>query len=136
LLHFRLRRHLHSKAKQPKSLLPMSLALLPMMIYGGYFGPGFGFMMLAFLGFTKLHEIHQMNALKNVAGSVIALVSIACLFSAHRINWHYGLVMGTGNFAGGYLGVRLTERVSSHALRIVVIVIGLGTATYLGLRSY
>ena len=136
LLHFRLRRHLHSKAKRHKSLLPLSLALLPMMIYGGYFGPGFGFMMLAFLGFTKLHEIHQMNALKNLAGSVIALVSITCLFSTHLINWHYGLIMGAGNFAGGYLGVRLTERVSSHALRLVVVAIGLSTAAYLGLRSY
>jgi uncharacterized protein len=136
LLHFRLRRHMHSKAKRPKSLLPMCLALLPMMIYGGYFGPGFGFMMLAFLGFTKLHEIHQMNALKNVAGSVIAIASIACLFSTHLINWRYGLIMGAGNLGGGYLGVRLTERVSSHALRIVVVIIGLGTATYLGLRSY
>jgi uncharacterized membrane protein YfcA len=136
LLHFRLRRHLHSKAKRHSSLLPLSLALLPMMIYGGYFGPGFGFMMLAFLGFTKLHEIHQMNALKNVAGSVIALVSIACLFSTHLFNWHYGLIMGVGNFAGGYLGVRLAERVSSHALRLVVVAIGLSTAAYLGLRSY
>jgi uncharacterized membrane protein YfcA len=136
LIHFRLHRHMRSKSKRPKSLLPLSIALLPMMIYGGYFGAGFGFMMLAFLGFTKLHEIHQMNALKNLAGSVIALVSIACLFSTHRIDWHFGLIMAAGNFAGGYLGARAAQRVSSHAIRIIVIVIGLATATYLGLRTY
>jgi uncharacterized protein len=135
-IHFRLHRHMHSKSKRPKSLLPLAIALLPMALYGGYFGAGFGFMMLAFLGFTKLNEIHQMNALKNLAGSVIALVSIACLFSTHLINWHYGLIMAAGNFAGGYLGARLAQRISSHIIRIIVIVIGLSTATYLGLRTY
>jgi uncharacterized membrane protein YfcA len=136
LIHFRLHRHMHSKSKKPKSLLPLSIALLPMMVYGGYFGAGFGFMMLAFLGFTKLNEIHQMNALKNLAGSVIALVSIACLFSTHLINWRLGLVMSAGNFAGGYLGARAAQRVSSHVIRIIVIFIGLSTTIYLGLRSY
>ncbi len=135
-LHFRLHRHLHGKTNRRKSLLPISLALLPMTIYGGYFGAGFGFMMLAFLGFTKLHVIHQMNALKNLAGLVIASVSIACLFSTHLINWRYGLVMGAGSLVGGYYGAMLAQKIPSHAVRVIVIIIGLGTATYLGLRSY
>lgn len=135
-LHLRLHRHMHTQAKQRPSLTPLAIALLPMAMYGGYFGAGFGFMMLAFLGFTKLHDIHQMNALKNVAGSAIALTSILCLVSTHHINWQFGLIMGAGNFAGGYLGAQAAQRVSSHAIRVVVIVIGLVTAAYLGLHSY
>jgi hypothetical protein len=135
-IHFRLRQPLHSKSKRPKSLVPMALALLPMALYGGYFGAGVGFVMLAFLSFTKLHEIHQMNALKNLACGAIALVSITCLFSTHLINWRLGLVMAAGNFIGGYFGARLAQRVSSHAIRVVVIIIGFSTAAYLGLRSY
>jgi uncharacterized membrane protein YfcA len=135
-LHFRLHRHMHSKSKRPKSLVPISLALLPMTIYGGYFGAGFGFMMLAFLGFTKLQDIHQMNALKNLAGGAISIASIICLFSTHLINWKLGLVMAAGNFTGGYFGSRAAQRVSSHVTRIIVILIGLTTAVYLGLRTY
>jgi uncharacterized membrane protein YfcA len=136
LIHWRLHRHMHSKTKRPKSLVPLSLAILPMALYGGYFGAGVGFVMLAFLGFTKLNEIHQMNALKNLAGAVFATVSIVCLFSTHLINWRLGLVMAAGNFIGGYFGARLAQRVSSHAIRVVVIIIGFSTAAYLGLRSY
>jgi uncharacterized membrane protein YfcA len=135
-LHIRLHRQIHAKTKQQKSLVPFALAIMPMALYGGYFGAGFGFMMLAFLGFTKLHEIHQMNALKNMAGLTIAFVSTLSLYSTHLINWHVGLVMASGNFVGGYLGARAALRVSSHAIRIVVIAIGVITVIYLAIHSF
>jgi hypothetical protein len=136
ILHFHLHRHIHGKRKDLKSLFMIALALLPVAIYGGYFGAGFGFIMLAFLGFTKLHEIHRMTGLKNLATVCIASTSLLCLYSTHLINWHYGLIMGAGGVVGGYYGALLTQKVSSHTLRIAVIIIGVGTAAYLGLRSY
>jgi uncharacterized protein len=136
VLHFHLHRHIHGKRKGLKPLLLMSIALLPATIYGGYFGAGFGFIMLAFLGFTKLHEIHKMTGLKNLATASISLTSLLCLYSTHLIDWHSGLVMGAGCAVGGYYGAMLTQKISSHTLRIVVIIIGISTATYLGLRSY
>lgn len=135
-LHFHLNRHLHGRIKGIGSLLFIALALLPVAIYGGYFGAGFGFIMLAFLGFTKLHDVHQMNGLKNLASASISGTSIICLLSAHLINWHYGLVMAAGSLVGGYYGALLTQKVSSHVMRVIIIIIGLSTATYLGLRSY
>lgn len=136
LLHFHLHNHMRGKNKGLQSLLIIALALLPVAIYGGYFGAGFGFIMLAFLGFTKLHDVHKMNGLKNLASVSIASMSIICLFSTHLINWQYGLSMAAGGVIGGYYGSRLAQKVSSHAGRIIVIIIGLGTAAYLGLRSY
>lgn len=135
-LHLHLHRHIHKKAGGLRSLLLISLAFLPATIYGGYFGAGFGFIMLAFLGFTKLNEIHQMTGLKNLATACISLTSLACLYSAHLVDWHAGLVMAGGGFVGGYYGSVLTQKVSSHVLRMLVIVIGIGTASYLALRSY
>lgn len=136
LLHFHLRRHIRGRSQNFRTLLIIALALLPTAIYGGYFGAGFGFIMLAFLSFTKLHDIHQMNGLKNLAGTSIAFISIVCLFSTHLINWRYGLVMGVGNAIGGYAGARISQRYSSHVIRIVVIVIGFIAAGYLALRAY
>ncbi len=135
-LHFHLHRHIKGKRKAIKPLLLIGLALLPVAIYGGYFGAGFGFIMLAFLGFTKLHEIHQMQALKNLAGACISLMSIVCLYSTHLIDWRTGLMMAAGGLVGGYYGAVLTQKVSSHTIRVVVIAIGLITATYLGFRTY
>lgn len=136
LLHSYLNRHIHGRQKGLGSLGVISLAMLPAAIYGGYFGAGFGFVMLAFLGFTKLHEIHKMTALKNLATASISLTSLACLYSTHLINWHFGLVMAGGGIIGGYYGSLLTQKVSSHALRVIVIIIGVTTATYLAFRSY
>jgi uncharacterized membrane protein YfcA len=135
-LHFHLHRHLRGRSKAIKPLALIALALLPVAVYGGYFGAGFGFIMLAFLGFTRLHEMHRVAGLKNLGSATVALVSILVLFSTHLINWRVGLLMAAGCAVGGYFGARLTQKVSTHALRIVVIIIGLSTAAYLILRSY
>jgi uncharacterized membrane protein YfcA len=136
LLHFHLRRQISKRSRDLQTLLLISLALLPTAVYGGFFGAGFGFIMLAFLSFTSLRDVHQMNALKNLAGATIAIASIICLFSSHLINWEFGLSMAIGNGIGGYTGARLSQRFSSHAIRIIVIVIGVTAATYIALHTY
>ncbi|MDL2341683.1 MAG: sulfite exporter TauE/SafE family protein [Patescibacteria group bacterium] len=136
LLHFHVHKQLKTKKVDNRPLLYIGLALLPLAVYGGYFGAGFGFVMLAFLGFTNLHDVHKMNALKNLAASTMAIVSIFCLFSARLIDWRHGLVMAAGTTIGGYCGSRLAQRIPSHTIRIVVITIGLITASYLFLRQY
>lgn len=135
----RIHRHINGPKKHRSSLkplIPTVLAMIPLSIYGGYFGVGFGFIMLALLGFTKIHEIHQMNGLKNLMAICIAIVSIVCLFSSHLIDWLHGLFMATGSGIGGYVGAVGSQRYSSHAVRIVVIIIGITTASYLVFRSY
>ena len=136
LLHFHVHKQLHASSSSNKPLIYIALATIPLAIYGGYFGAGFGFVMLAFLGYTKLNDIHIMNALKNLAAAAIALGSFAGLYSAHLINWRGGLAMAIGTSIGGYAGARLTQHISSRAIRIGVISIGLVTAVYLFLRPY
>jgi uncharacterized protein len=120
-----------------RPLLFVGLAILPIAIYGGYFGAGFGFIMLSFLCFTGLHEhIHRMNALKSVMTTCVAITALATLWTSGLIDWHAGLVMGAGNLIGGYFGAVGTQKVSTHAIRIFIVIVGLITAAYLGLRSY
>jgi uncharacterized membrane protein YfcA len=135
-LHKYLHTHIRKKHKAVKPLVVIGLALLPVATYGGYFGAGFGFIMLAFLGFTRLHEIHMMNGMKNLASVSIALVSLLVLIPTGLIDWESGLVMAAGAALGGYYGALYSQKISGHTLRIVVIAIGLCTATYLGLRTY
>lgn len=139
-LHFHIHRYLHGPKRQRQSLRPLlfiGLAILPLSVYGGFFGAGFGFIMLAFLSFTKLHaHMHRMNALKNLMTVFIAGTALLCLLSSGLIDWRHGLVMATGNLIGGYAGAVGAQKVSSHAIRIAVIVIGLCSAAYLGMTSY
>jgi uncharacterized membrane protein YfcA len=133
-------KHLHGPKKfraKLKPLLIIGVAIFPVSIYGGYFGAGFGFVMLAFLGFTKLHDhMHRITALKTLLACSVSGVSIICLLSSGLINWRIGLIMGVGNLFGGTCGARIATRVSSKALRIVIVIIGVGSAIYLVLRQY
>src|SRR5206468_1431567 len=98
---------------------------------GGYFGAGFGFILLAFLGFSRLQDIHQMQAVKNVSSLAIASMSVLILSHSHLVDWHHGVFMATGCAIGGWSGARMSLRLSNHAVRVTVGCIGLVTATYI-----
>lgn len=136
LMHFHLRQNLHGKHRSLVPIFLIAIALVPVSIYGGYFGAGFGFILLAFLGFAHVPDIHMINDMKNVGGVVLALTSMICLHSSGLIDWRVGAIAGVGAVIGGYSGARFSQRLSSHWLRIIVIVIGLGAVVYLGLQRY
>src|SRR5258708_15235989 len=56
-------------------------------VYGGYFGAGIGILMLASLGFLGLSDIHEMNALKNVLGSLLNPAAAVVFTAAGLIDW-------------------------------------------------
>jgi uncharacterized membrane protein YfcA len=135
-LHSYLHKHMRTRSKRVKPLVIIGFGLLPVGIYGGYFGAGLGFIMLAFLGFTKVQDAHQINAMKNVAATFMCIASIIVLSRGSFINWHAGLVMAVGSGVGGYAGARFAQKISGHAIRVTVVIIGVVTATYLAIRSY
>jgi len=135
-----LHQHIHGPVRFRKYVRPLffiGLAILPVAIYGGYFGAGLGFIMLSFLSFTGLHEhIHRMNALKLVMTTSVAVTVLVTLWTSGLIDWRHGIVMGAGTLLGGYVGTVGTQKVSTHAIRIFIVAIGLVSVAYLGLRSY
>ena len=136
LMHFHLHEHVKGRSKAWLPIALIALAVLPISFYGGYFGAGYGFMMLAFLGLTNLPDAHMMNSMKNVAATSVSATSIICLYSAHLIQWRIGLIMAVGSVLGGYFGARGAQKVSSHALRIAIIIIGMAAVISLGIRQY
>lgn len=124
-------RHLRSRNKYSGAFVLLSLALLVMSVYGGYFGVGLGFAVLAILGFIRMHEIHTLVAMKNLASVTVALVVIINLFGTNLISWEEGLIMAGGTLIGGYGGARMAQKISSNSIRLAVIVIGLVCAIFL-----
>jgi uncharacterized membrane protein YfcA len=139
-LHQFVHKHLHGPTyirRRVRPLLLIGVATVPLAVYGGYFGAGLGFIMLAFLGFTKVHNhMHQMNALKNLMAACVALGALAALLGSGLIDWRDGSIMAIGNLLGGYFGALGAQKVPSHALRFGVIMIGLAAAGYLATQSY
>ena len=104
-------------------------------IYGGYFGAGMGFLMLAALGLMGLTDIHQMNGLKNFLVVCINLVAAVYFIVSGRVEWAYAIVMVVGAIAGGYGGAGLARKLGRSFVRIAVIVIGFGMAVSLLFRD-
>jgi uncharacterized membrane protein YfcA len=136
LMHFHLHKHLQGRYKTALPLVILGLAILPLGFYGGYFGAGYGFMMLAFLGFTNLPDTHTINAMKNISAIFLSTTTVICLWCTHLINWRVGGIMAIGTVTGGFLGARSAQKVSSHWLRICIVGIGLLAVVYLGFQEY
>jgi hypothetical protein len=94
-------------------------------IYGGYFGAGIGILMLASLGFLGFSDIHQMNTLKNVLGSLINLIAAAWFTINGLINWPHMAVMTVGAVAGYYVGATYSQRLPQTVVRYLITGIGL-----------
>jgi uncharacterized membrane protein YfcA len=99
--------------------------------YGGYFGAGIGILMLAGLGIIGLSNIHQMNGLKNLFGSIINGVAAVYFIIAGLIDWRSAAVMCAGSILGGYGAAGLARRLGQKFVRRAVIVIGLAMAVSL-----
>lgn len=125
-LHKRFEKNLAVHRTAP--LVLVGVALLPMAIYGGYFGAGLGFIMLAFLSFTRLKNVHQINGLKNITTAAITLVCTIYFTAVGLIDWQYAPVMIAGSLIGGYVGARWALRVNPRLLHGLIIILGLSVA--------
>jgi len=99
-------------------------------VYGGYFGGGIGFLMLAALMMGGM-SIRQAGATKNALASVIGLTAVIVLVRSPLMHWREALILGTGSVIGGLCGAWALHRVDERILRIWVV--SLGVALTLGL---
>ncbi|MEO5713475.1 MAG: sulfite exporter TauE/SafE family protein [Luteolibacter sp.] len=95
-------------------------------VYGGFFGAGIGILMLATLGFIGLTDIHQMNALKNILGSLINVVASVMFVCRGMVDWPKAGVMTVGAVAGYFLGSHYSQKIPQIWVRRIVLAIGFG----------
>jgi uncharacterized protein len=95
-------------------------------VYGGFFGAGIGILMLASLGFLGMSNIHEMNALKTVLGSLINAVATVWFIRAGLIDWTKAGIMTAGALVGYYLAAHYAQRISQKQVRLLISGIGFG----------
>jgi len=105
-------------------------------VYGGYFGGGMGIVMLAMLAVLGMSDIHSMNALKTVMGSVINGVAALTFVFSRAVYWKQAAVMIAGGIAGGYLGAHYAQKMSQKAVRGFVVMIGTAMTVYFFWKAY
>src|ERR1700761_4477670 len=93
-------------------------------IYGGYFGGGIGFLMLAALTAAGL-DIRGASATKNVLAGVMNASAVALFVFSPQVHWQQAIIACIGAVIGGWIGGQLVSRVNQKILRIAAVVIGL-----------
>jgi uncharacterized protein len=92
-------------------------------IYGGYFGGGIGFLMMAALSMAG-QGIRNAGATKNVLAGVINASAVAIFVFSPDAHWLQVVVTALGASLGGWGGALMLERVNEKILRLGVTAIG------------
>jgi len=118
------------------AILAASFFQLLVAIYGGYFGGGMGFVILAMLTVFGMADIHEMNAFKIVLSTSTNGVAVLIFILKHAVYWPQALVMICGAALGGYFGAHYSLRLPKLWVRWFVIAVGSGMTTYFFIRAY
>ena len=108
-------------------------------VYGGYFGAGIGILMLAVLGMLGLGDIHRLNGVKNVLGTVVngvsaAVFALGALAGWQAVSWPHAAVMAVAAIIGSLGASHLARRLPARMVRRGVALIGFALAAYYFLR--
>ena len=109
-------------------------AQLCISIYGGYFGGGIGFLMLAALTAARL-PLRIAGATKNVLAAVMNASAVAIFVFSPEVRWFAAGVASSGAILGGILGGLMLQKVNERLLRVVVVLIGIALTVGLFLRA-
>ena len=96
---------------------------LAISVYGGYFGGGIGFLMLAVLTMAGI-GVRPAAALKNALAAVMNAAAVAIFVFSPGLDWRRAAVVCAGALIGGWGGVWLLRRLPQHLLRGLVVGIG------------
>lgn len=113
-----------------KAMAGVTLIQFAIAVYGGFFGGGIGILMLAFLTFLPLGDIHSTNALKTVLAAMINLVAVVTFIVARIVYWPQAVVMLVGAAIGGYGGAHFAQKLNPAHVRIFIVCVGLVMSFY------
>ena len=100
-------------------------------VYGGYFGAAMGVMFLAVLGLALPVTLAHTNGMRAILSMVVNGVAAVVFLIHGGLAWDAVAWLALGSLAGGYVGARLALVLPVPALRVAVVVIGVGTAVKL-----
>jgi uncharacterized membrane protein YfcA len=99
--------------------------ILPISVYGGYFGAGAGTLLLGALTLATEGDYRRANAAKNLVSSLNTVAAAVWFVMNGAVSWPQTLSMMAGCLAGGFCGAHLSRRVPQQFMRVVVIAVGI-----------
>ena len=99
-------------------------ALLPVSIYGGYFGAGVGVLVLGVLSVGTSGDYRSANVTKNLVTGLNCMVASGVFIAQGLVMWRPTLAMMAGALLGSVLGGLLARVLPNQIARVLVLGIG------------
>jgi len=122
-----------SIAGRQMGTVPAGLLQFAIAIYGGYFGGGIGFLMLAALTTAGL-AVRAAGATKNVLAGVMNFSALLVFLWSPDVHWGPAAVVCAAAIIGGLIGAWLLRRVPERMLRGGIVAVGAALTVGLFLR--
>jgi uncharacterized membrane protein YfcA len=121
-----------ASAERAAHLGPLATGAVQFLIavYGGYFGGGIGFLMMAALTMAGQSARHA-GGTKNVLAGVMNASAVALFVTSPQVQWLQAGVLAVGAILGGLAGAWALHKVNEKALRLATV--GIGIALTVGL---
>jgi uncharacterized membrane protein YfcA len=110
--------------KPGNRLLKFLLIQFLIAIYGGFYGGGMSFLILAKLKILGIKDINQMNALKILLMGCIDSFAVITFIFADLVAWPQAFLMMVGTVIGGYGGAYYSGYFNPSLVRTCVSVVG------------
>jgi uncharacterized membrane protein YfcA len=104
-------------------------------IYGGYFGGGIGFLILAAFTLVGMRDINAMNGLKMGLVGVMTVTAIIAFIAANVVRWPETLPMLASSALGSYMAAHWAQRLDQRLIKGFVVVLGAGLTVYFAWRG-
>ncbi len=103
-----------------------ALLLFACGFYGGFFGAGLGYLLMAALTVAGVVDTHDAIARKNLFAMAINSVAVVPLGLSGLVSWPAAGLVAVGGLLGGWLGARLARLLPTRPLRWLVALAGAG----------
>ena len=110
--------------------MPFAVTQFLLSIYGGYFGGGNSFLMLALLSVAGL-AARDAGGLKNLLIAIINTAAVGVLIFSPSVDFTKVILLGAGAIVGGMAGVWMLGRINETLLRLFVISVGTALTLWL-----
>ncbi|CAH1850887.1 sulfite exporter TauE/SafE family protein [Convivina intestini] len=130
------RESIENDDQHPLYQFVVSIGILLVGVYCGYFGAAGGVLLLAILSATTTMSFASYNALKNLSLGCANLVATIIYILSSHIYWSLMVPLGIGLFIGGWIGPRIVRRLPERLLKIVISLAAIALAVDLFVKAY
>ena len=102
-------------------------------VYGGYFGGGIGFLMLAALTIAG-QQVRAAAATKNMLAMAMNAAATLIFATSSQVSWPAALALCAGGIAGGLCGGWLIHRLPEKLMRRLVVLVGATLTVWMFMR--